>query len=189
MPSTSRAARRTVANRWAVIAFSATIALGACSADDDTSPADRGHDSARAAVQAHIDASREYDLEADCNLRTPERREEMAGFDGMEAEGYCAAVTASIESAADQATLDRSRSIYTDPAVTEIAREGGSWFEVVSADGSYSERVEAVEVDGRWWIGTVESEVDDHDHEEGDDHSEDGGEVEPTSDAQVEGGA
>lgn len=168
----SMTARRTFPRILTVVVV--MFSLAACSSDDD--PAARGgHDSARAALDAHVDAARTYDLETDCNLRTPDRRSEMAAFDGLEAETYCETVTAPIMDAADDETRERSRAIYTDPTVTDLDRPGGTWFSVVSADGNYAEAVETVAVDGRWWIAIIDSDVIAH----GDDHALEGDEPVP----------
>lgn len=159
-------ARRATLRYLTLVAAAAALAVSACSSDDDRS-APAGLESARAAVDAHIEAARAYDLEADCNLRTPERLAEMASYDQLEADTYCATVTAPIIEAADAETRERSRTIYTNPTVTKLDRPGGTWFSVVSADGAYTEDVETVSVDGRWWIGTIESDVYDSDHDHG----------------------
>lgn len=142
----------------------ALVVLAGCSSDDDPSESG-GLGSPRAAVDAHIDAARAYDIEGDCNLLTPDRRSELAALDGLEVDTYCATVTAPIEADADDATRANTRTIYTDPTVTKLDRPDGTWFSMVSTDGSYSEEIQTVEVDGRWWIGTIDSDIADEDHD------------------------
>lgn len=114
-----------------------------------------GRSSPRQVVDAHIEASRRYDLAASCELFTPERRAQMASFDGDEVDGYCKRATDEVVAKADDATLARTRAIYTDPVVTELPGEEGTRFTVAAADGSYQEDVTTVEVDGRWWLADV----------------------------------
>ena len=116
-------------------------------------------------VDAHIAASERYDLEAACELLTPERREEMAAFDGEEPDGYCATATADIVRRATPETKARTSAIYTDPEVTRLERTPGTWYRVEAADGSYAENIEVTEADGGWWIAQIESEVEDEDHD------------------------
>ncbi|CAN5766370.1 hypothetical protein BH10ACT1_BH10ACT1_08880 [soil metagenome] len=142
-------------------------ALAACGGGSGGDGPEGGAGSARAVVQAHIDASRRYDLAGTCELLTPTKREQMASFDGTEAEGYCERATRSIEDSADDETRARSRAIYTDAKVTRLDRTDGTWFHVRSVGDDYTEDVEVTRVDGRWWIVQVESDVDeadDHDH-------------------------
>ena len=153
--------------RYLFATTAALMVLAGCSSDDDASGSG-GLDSARAAVDAHIDAARAYDIEGDCNLLTPDRRSELAALDGLEVDTYCATVTAPIEADADEATRASTRKIYTDPTVAKLDRSDGTWFSMVAADGSYSEEIQTVEVDGRWWIGTIDSDIADEDH----DHTE-----------------
>lgn len=150
---------RRSALRSAFIAATAFLVVAGCSSEGATSDK-AGLESPRAVLDAYLEAARTYDLETDCNLLTPGRRVEMASFDGLDADTYCATVTAPIIAAADEATKARSRGFYTDPTITSLDRSGGTWFSVVSADGTYSEEVEAVEIDGRWWVGTVESDLE-----------------------------
>lgn len=160
-------ARRTALRFLRLMAATALLSSIACSSDDG--PASGGFDSPRAVVDAHIDASRAYDIEADCNLLTPERRRELAGLDGLEVDGYCATVTAPIVAAADAETKARTRALYTEPRVAELDRASGTWFSMVATDGSYVEQIETVEVDGRWWIATIESDIQDEDNDHLDD--------------------
>lgn len=155
---------RTAPRRWplAVALLGTVSALGACGSDGGT---DGGADSARGVVDAHIEASHRYDLEAACELLTPERREEMALFDGEEIDGYCATATADIVRTATPETKSRTKAIYTDPEVSELDRPTGTWYRVEAADGSYAENIEVVETEGAWWIAQIESEVDDEDHD------------------------
>jgi hypothetical protein len=164
-----------------LLLLAALTASSACSDGSDGGD-EGGASSARAVVDAHIAASRRYDLAAACELRTPTQREEMAAFDGEEAEGYCEVATRDITAAATPEAKARTRALYTDPDISEL--EGaGTWFSVESADGTYREEVEVVEIDGRWWIARIESDVDDHDHggeAEGDVHAEDDGGTGPS---------
>lgn len=137
--------------------------LAGCGSDGGED--DAGRSSPEAVVDAHIAASKRYDLEAACELLTPERREEMAAFDGEEADGYCAVATADIVRRATPETRARTEAIYTGPEVTALERDPGTWFRVEAADGSYAENIELVEVEGGWWIAEIESEVDDEDHD------------------------
>lgn len=129
-----------------------------------------GSESAEAVIEAHIVASSRYELAADCALFTPERREQMASFDGEDPEGYCERATQEVIENADDAARVRTAAIYTDPVVEMVANDGDQQqFEITAADGSYREIVEVVEVDGRWWVSDIESDVDaDHDHDHGD---------------------
>ncbi|MCU1499617.1 MAG: hypothetical protein JWM47_3570 [Acidimicrobiales bacterium] len=148
-----------------------------CSGDSDGPPPGGGA-AARDVIDLHIAASRHYDLAATCELFTPAKRAQMADFDRTEAEGYCTRATQSAVDDADAETKARTRRIYTDPVVTEVDRPGGTWFRIEAADGSYREEVETVEVDGRWWVQQVESDLDAHQHDdEGEGHVE--GEPEP----------
>lgn len=157
--------RRTALRFLSLAAATALLSSAACSSNDDPSTSG-GFDDPRAVVDAHIDAARTYDIEADCNLLTPDRRRELAGYDGLEVDTYCATVTAPIEADADDETRARTRTLYTGATVNELERPGGTWFSLDSTDGSYSEQIEVVEVDGRWWIGTIDSDGDilDEDH-------------------------
>lgn len=145
-----------------------TVGLAtACGGGSDDDGPEGGAASARAVVQAHIEASRRYDLAGTCELLTPDKRAQMASFDQTEATGYCDRATRSIVDGADEATKARTRAIYTDARVTRLDRADGTWFHVESADQGYSEDVEVTEVDGRWWIVQVESDIDEadgHDH-------------------------
>lgn len=157
--------RRITQRSLTLVVVATVIALGACSSDDEA--IDRGgYDSARAVVDAHVEAARNYDIESDCELLTPDRRRELAGLDGLEVDTYCATVTAPIEADADQETKARTRALYSGATVIELERPGGPWFSLESADGSYTEQIKAVEVDGRWWIATIDSdgEILDEDH-------------------------
>ena len=155
--------RRTALRFLGLVAMTALLPMAGCTSDDQ--PDAGGLDTPRGAVDAHIQAARSYDIEADCNLLTPERRRELAGYDGLDVETYCATVTAPIEADADAETKARTRALYTGPTVAELDRPGGTWFSLVSADGSYVEQIETVEVDGRWWIATIDSDIDDEDHD------------------------
>lgn len=135
-----------------VAAASISLAvLAGCGSDGAT----EGYSSPRAVVDAHIESSRRYDLHAGCELFTPDRKAQMASFDGDEVEGYCKRATDEVVALADDATRARTRAIYTDPVVTELPGEGGSRFTIAAADGSYQEDVVTVEVDGRWWLADV----------------------------------
>ncbi len=151
----------------------AALAVPAACGDD---PEPEGGASAREVVDAHIAASRRYDLAASCELLAPERREEMAAFDGEEADGYCTTATEDITASATPEAKARTRAIYTDPSVSELDG-AGTWFLIESSEADYREEVELVEIDGRWWIARIESDVDDHDHgdDEGDVHADDEG--------------
>lgn len=174
-------ARRSAQHFLALAIAVAVLSLAACSSDDAT--ASGGHDSARAAVDAHIEAARAYDIEGDCTLLTPERIGELASLDGLEVDTYCATVAAPIEADADDETRDRTRALYTGATVATIDRPGGTWFSVSSTDGTYVEEIETVEVDGRWWIATIESDIDDHDHDEDDGHDHGSEEAPPEAEA------
>lgn len=154
---------------------SIVIALGACGSDSEGST---GAASPEALIEAHIEASRTYDLAAGCALFTPERREQMASFDGEDPEGYCERATQEVIDNADDAARARTAEIYTDPGVVLVSEDGDRHeFEITAADGSYREVVDVVEVDGRWWVGEIESDVDlDHDHDEDDgaEHGDEG---------------
>lgn len=136
------------------------LLLTACSGDGAARQEPVGGSSARAVVDAHIAASRRYDLAAACNLLSPSRRAEMAAFDGAGVDGYCEIATRDIEAAADTETKARTRSIYTDPVVSELAQPLGRWFQIEAADGSYTETIEVTEIDGRWWVARIESDID-----------------------------
>lgn len=159
--------RRNALRVLTLVAAGALLLSTACSSDDDPTAAG-GYATPRAVVDAHIEAARKYDIEGDCNLLTPERLRELAALDGFDEDNYCATVAAPIVADADDETRARTRAIYTDPTVTDLDRPGGTWVSVVSADGTYAEQIETVEVDGRWWIGTIDSDIDvgdeDHDH-------------------------
>lgn len=150
----------------AALALVAVLGAGGCGGSGEKVPPGGGP-SARAVVDLHVAASRRYDLAATCELFPPEKRAEMAAFDRTEVEGYCTRATQSVVDQADDATKVRARRIYTDPLVTELDRPGGTWFRVQAADGSYREEVETVEIDGRWWIEQVESDLDAHQAGEG----------------------
>jgi hypothetical protein len=136
------------------------VALLGCSddsAEDEGTPG--GGDVPREVIDAHIAAMRSYDLAAACNLLSPLRREAMVAFDGGEVEGYCDRAVADVLELATDEVRDRNRRIYTDPTVTELERPGDTWFRIEAADGSYREDVLLVEVDGRWWVQRLESDV------------------------------
>lgn len=152
------------------LALAATLSLAAaCSGSDDGERSEGGADSAEAVVRAHVEASRRYDLAGTCELLTPEKRAQMAAFDGTEADGYCERATRSIVEGADDETKARTRAIYTDAKISRTDRTDGTWFHVEAEDGSYSEDVQVAEVEDRWWIVQVLSDIDDeHDHDHGD---------------------
>lgn len=127
------------------------------SGEEDGAP--RGGDVPREVVDAHIAAMRSYDLAAACNLLSPLRREAMVAFDGGEVEGYCDRAVADVLELATDEVRDRNRRIYTGPTVTELERPGDTWFRIEAADGSHREDVLLVEVDGRWWVQRLESDV------------------------------
>lgn len=156
----------------ALAALGASAALTGCGGDE----ADGGFASARAAVEAHADAAGRFDLAGTCELLSPDRREEMASFDGEDADGYCERATADVVASASAETKARARSIYADATIEPTDRAPGTWFRIEAVDGTFAEDVEVTEVDGRWWVAHVESDVDDHDHEEdegADGHDED----------------
>lgn len=134
--------------------------------DDDGDPA--GFATPREVVDAHVAASRAYDLAADCALRHPDVVAEMAALDGREAEGYCEWATASAVADTPEDRKARTRAIYTGPTVTETASSDDRvTFTVDAADGTYHEDVVVVRVDDRWFLESVEgADVGgDHDHE------------------------
>lgn len=159
--------RRTALRFFSLAVATAILSATGCSSDGGPSTSG-GLDNPRAVVDAHIEAARSYDIEADCNLLTPDRRLELAELDRLEVDTYCATVTAPIEADADDETRARTRALYTGVTVTELDRPGGTWFSLESADGSYTEQIEAVEVDGSWWVGTIGGDDilnEDHRHE------------------------
>ncbi|MEO6987508.1 MAG: hypothetical protein ABI239_02565 [Aquihabitans sp.] len=162
-------ARRTALCFLSLATTTMILTAAGCSSDEDPSTTG-GLDNPRAVVDAHIAAARSYDIAADCNLLTPDRRRELAELDGLEVDTYCATVTAPIEADADDETRARTRALYTGATVIELDRPGGTWFSLESADGSYTEQIETVEVDGSWWVGTIDSDGDileeGHDHED-----------------------
>jgi len=148
----------TVGRRSALVV--AVLMVASCSNGSDDADQPDGASSARGVVAAHVAASKRYDLAAACELLTPGRREEMAAFDGAEAEGYCTTATEEITSSATPETKARTRAIYTGAKVDRLDRPKGTWYRIESADGSYHEDVEVTEIDGRWWIAHIESDVD-----------------------------
>jgi len=142
----------------AAIALALLAGLAACGSKGEGTGG--GADTARGVVAAHVAASQRYDLAATCNLFTPAKRAEMAAFDGTDAEGYCERATRSAVEDAPAATKARSRKLYTDATIAEADRAPGTWFRVTSADGSYHEDVQVVRAEGRWWLGQVESDLD-----------------------------
>lgn len=146
----------------AVVVLVAATGSG-CSGSDDE-PA--GPRSGRAVVEAHVRAMERYDLEAACNLLTPDRRAEMADFDGTEVEGYCAGATAEVLARATDEVKADTALHYADAEITTLDRADGTWFAVDAADGSYHEEVEVVEIDGRWWVAQVDGQVLDEDGHE-----------------------
>ncbi|MBX3313402.1 MAG: hypothetical protein KF906_03700 [Actinobacteria bacterium] len=140
------------------------LLAAACSGDGDDPI---GFATPREVVDAHIAASRAYDLAADCALRHPDVVAEMATLDGRDAEGYCEWATASAVADTPEDRKARTREIYTDPTVTAgSATDERATFSVEAADGSYHEEVTVVQVDGRWFLENVEGAdvEDDHDH-------------------------
>lgn len=137
----------------------ALLTVVSCSKDSDGGGQPGGASSARAVVDAHIAASKRYDLAAACGLLSPARREEMAAFDGAQTEGYCTAATEEITSSATAETKARTRAIYTGAQVVPLDRPKGTWYRIEAADGSYSEDVEVIEIDGTWWIAGIESDL------------------------------
>jgi len=137
----------------------AVLTVASCSNGSDAAEPG-GAASARGVVDAHVAASKRYDLAAACELLSPARREEMAAFDGEKAEGYCTAATEEITSSATPETKARTRGIYTEAKVVRVDRPKGTWYRIEAADGSYFEDVEVTEIDGRWWIAQIESDVD-----------------------------
>lgn len=118
-------------------------------------------------VDAHIEASQAYDLAADCSLRHPDVIAEMASLDGQEADGYCEWATASAVADTPEDRKADTRAIYTDPTVTEgEATDERVTFTVEAADGSYHEDVVVTQIDGRWFLESVEGTdaEDDHEH-------------------------
>lgn len=144
-------------------AVAAVVAgLSACGGDG----ASAGQGSPRAVVDAHVAAMRAYDLEAQCELLAPARREAMAAIDGSEVDEYCALATADVVRSADRAQRQQTRRIYEDVRITTVERVDGTWFHLESADGTYHEEILPVEVDGGWWIDQVDSHAhDEHDGE------------------------
>ncbi|HEX2577707.1 MAG TPA: hypothetical protein VHK88_15245 [Aquihabitans sp.] len=140
------------------------LALAACGDDGGGGEGAGGAGSARGVVEAHVAASKRYDLAGACELLVPARRAEMAAFDGAEVDGYCTTATEEIVANATPEARDRTKGIYTGAEIAPVEREGGTWFRVEAADESYHEDIRVVEVDGRWWIAEVEGEVDDHGH-------------------------
>ena len=136
---------------------------GGCGSDDGDAPA--GHGSAQEVIDAHLTAMRTYDLAAACELMAPQRREEMAAADGAEVDGYCERATREVMELASEEDKARTRELYTTAEVSEVERDGGTWFSIEAPDGSYHEEVQLVEVDGRWWVEHIESTVEDeHGH-------------------------
>ena len=137
------------------------VGLAGCSDDSDgLNHPDGGGATAREVVDLHLAASRVYDLAGTCELLTPKKRAEMAAYDGKEVEGYCQEATADVVASATDAVKARNKAIYTGAVVSELDQPSGTWFRVEAADGSYGENVETVEVDGRWWIAQVLSDID-----------------------------
>lgn len=142
-------------------------AAGAGCSGSDEAKAPKGLPSARAVVDAHIDAGRRYDLAADCNLRHPDDVARMATMDNAEAEGYCTRATAEVIANATPEARAATEAIYTNPKVAAETRPGpGRWFSLDAADGSYHEDIHVAEKDGSWWLVAAEgSGADEHDHE------------------------
>ena len=163
-----------------VLVAAALAAFGVTGCGDDAEPAG-GFDSARATVEAHAAAAGRFDLAGTCELLSPDRRAEMASFDGEDADGYCEQATAQVVASATDETKARARAIYTDASIEASDRTPGTWYRIEAADGSFAEDVEVTEIDGRWWVAHVESDIDDHDHDHGEDgHGDEGDHEEPT---------
>ncbi|MCB0978434.1 MAG: hypothetical protein KDB02_13350 [Acidimicrobiales bacterium] len=152
-----------------VAAFSIGLLLvggaAACSKDE----ARPGFGTARAVVDAHVAANRDYDLAGDCELRSPEAIDTMASADGREADGYCEWATSEVVANATPSQRARTTSIYSDPKITAgTATADRATFTLMSKDGSYREEIDVVRVDGRWYLesarGTDTEHGDGHDH-------------------------
>ncbi len=136
--------------------------VASCGGDEDDPI---GFATPREVVDAHIAASREHDLAADCALRHPDVVAEMAALDGQDADGYCEWATASAEADASDDVTARTREIYTDPTVEEGAADDDRvTFTVEAADGTYHEDVILVRVDDRWFLESVEGTDVEGDH-------------------------
>lgn len=118
-----------------------------------------GFPTARAVVDAHVEASRAYDLAADCALRHPDEIARMAALDNREADGYCQWATASVAANATPAERARTRAIYADPVIKGgDVKDDRAVFTVSARDGSYHETVTVVKIDGRWFLQSTEGD-------------------------------
>lgn len=135
----------------------ALVTFTACSSDG----ARPGAAEPEEVLEDHIARARDFDLAADCELRSPERIEAMARADGREPDGYCEFATREPMRLADETVRDGARAIYTDMTVSEVGRSDDVVVYVLdSATGTYRERVEVVRVDDRWFLGSVEVDED-----------------------------
>ena len=116
-------------------------------------------------IEAHIEYSRDFDLQADCELRSPDDIERMAVADGREPDTYCEFAVGETVRRADDENRSRSREIYGDMEVTELSRDDDrAFYELTSSDGDYLELVEVEESDGNWFIASITDEDVGEDH-------------------------
>lgn len=130
------------------------LTAAACSDSDGS-----GASGPEEVVEDHIRLSRDFDLQGDCELRSPAAIEAMALADHREPDSYCEFAVAEAVRLADDETRARTRRLYTEMEVVERSRdEDRAVYELISADGAHAETVEVEKVDGRWYIASITDE-------------------------------
>jgi len=155
----------------------AVVGPAACSSDDGG-----GESSARAVVDRHVELAAAYDLQGDCELRSPASIEAMAAIDGKEPDTYCEYAVAETVRLASPEVRAAARETYASLRVEEVsADDDRAVFRLASPDGDYTETVTAERVDGGWYVADIQTDGHDHEAEgegDGDGHDHGDGDVE-----------